>query len=165
MRFAALAAVVLLAPAPALAAASLIEPGWWETTNTVLSPLHSSKTEQRCIGPAQVAKFMEGPGNHIYRCTYPTRVFRDGQIHLKGTCKSRDGAPFPIAGEGTYSRDSFHLDARASAPLGPISLPVHAATDAHRLADACPTPPAETTAAPAGNGTGNGTGNETGNAQ
>jgi hypothetical protein len=123
-----------------------IAPGYWETTNQVLSPLHSTKTERRCIGPAEVAKFMEGPGNHIYRCTYPTKLFHDGHIVLKGSCKSRDGAPFPISGTGTYDRESFHLDARAEAPLGPISLPVHAVTDAHRIADACPAP--STTAAP-----------------
>jgi hypothetical protein len=131
----------------ALAVPQTISPGYWETTNQVLSPLHTSKTERRCIGPAQVAKFMEGPGNHIYRCTYPTKVFQGGQIRLKGSCKSRDGARFPIEGEGTYSRESFHLEARASAQLGPIRLPIHAVTDARRLADACPAP--ETPEAPA----------------
>ena len=134
-------ALMAAAPAPALAQPQTIAPGWWETTNRVLSPLSSSKTEQRCIRPADVAKFMEGPSNHIYRCTYPTKLFHDGRIRLKGSCKSRDGAPFPIEGQGTYSADSFHLDARAVASLGPLSLPVHAVTDAHRLGEACPAPP------------------------
>jgi hypothetical protein len=136
-KLARLAVLGVFAAMPALAQTP-IAPGWWETTNTVLSPLHSAKTERRCIRPADVAKFMEGPGNHIYHCTYPTKVFRDGRIRLKGSCKSRDGAPFPIEGTGTYSRESFHLEAVAHPAIGPITLPVRAATDAHRLAEACP---------------------------
>ena len=135
--------------APAAAQPQAIAPGYWETTNQVLSPLRSTKTERRCIRPADVAKFMEGPGNHIYHCTYPTRVFRDGQIELKGSCKSRDGAPFPIAGSGTFTRESFHLDARASAPLGPVKIPVHAVTDARRLGAECPAEPEPAQSAPA----------------
>ncbi|MDB5447127.1 MAG: hypothetical protein JWQ97_2444 [Phenylobacterium sp.] len=146
LRTAALTLVLAAATAaPAAAQPQTIAPGYWETTNQVLSPLHSTKTERRCIRPADVAKFMEGPGNHIYRCTYPTRVFRDGVIELKGSCKSRDGAPFPIAGSGSFTRESFHLEAQASAPLGPIKIPVRAVTDARRLAAECPAepPPAE----------------------
>jgi hypothetical protein len=89
-----------------------------------------------------VAKFMEGPGNHIYRCTYPTKVFRGGKILLKGSCKSRDKPPFPIEGQGTYTRDSFHLKALAHPMLGPIPLQVRAQTDARRIGDACPIPQA-----------------------
>jgi hypothetical protein len=128
-----------------------IDPGYWETTNRVLSPMRTTKTERRCIGPAQVAKFMEGPGNHIYRCTYPTKVFRDGEILLKGTCRSRNSAPFPIEGRGSYSHDSFHLDAHASAPFGPIHLPIHAVTDARRLGDSCPAREPPPTSDEAGN--------------
>jgi hypothetical protein len=129
-----------------------IDPGYWETTSTVYSPLHSSKTVRRCIRPADIAKFLEGPGNHIYRCTYPTKEFHGGQIRLKGSCQSRDGAPFPIEGEGTYSRNAFRLEAHASAPFGPIHVPVRAGTEARRLGDACPAPePAGTESAAAGN--------------
>jgi hypothetical protein len=144
MRAAVPAFLVLLAASPALGDARTIEPGYWETTNRVLSPIRSTKTERRCIRPADVAKFMEGPGNHIYVCTYPTRSFRNGQIVLRGSCKSRDKPPFPIEGQGTYTAESFRLDAHASPSLGPIPLPIHAVTEAHRLGDACP-PPAPAT--------------------
>ena len=139
--------LTLAAAGPAFAQPQTISPGYWETTNQVISPIHSSKTERRCIRPKDVAKFMEGPGNHIYHCTYPTRVFRDGSIELKGSCKSRDGAPFPIAGTGAYTPDNFHLEARAAAPFGPITLPVRAVTDARRLGADCPAPPAPDDAA------------------
>ena len=143
MRFRfAVAALALFAAAPAFAQPQTIAPGYWETTSQVLSPLHSTKIERRCIGAAQVAKFMEGRINHIYQCTYPTKVTRDGQIVLKGSCKTRDGAPIPVEGEGTYSRETFHLEARGSASLGPITLPLHAVTDARRLGDDCPAPDA-----------------------
>jgi hypothetical protein len=145
-------ALLVLAPASAPAAPRTIEPGWWEATNRVLSPLRSSKTERRCIRPADVAKFMEGPGNHIYRCTYPTKVFRNGRIQLKGSCKSRDRPPFPITGEGTYDADQFHLDARATAMLGPVHLPIRAVTDARRIGDVCPAP--QTPETEAGNASG-----------
>jgi hypothetical protein len=155
-----LAALLILAPAAGRAAETPIDPGYWETTNSVVSPIRSSKTERRCIGAAQVAKFMEGPGNHIYRCTYPTKMFRGGRIVLKGSCKSRDKPPFPIEGQGTYTRDSFHLEALAHPTLGPITLPVRAQTDARRIGDACPAPepaPAPASAAAAAPAGGNDT--------
>jgi len=148
-----LVGLLVLPEAAGAASPQTIAPGYWETTNRVLSPIGHRKTEMRCIRPADVAKFMEGPGNHIYRCTYPTKVFSKGQIRLKGSCKSRDSAPFPIEGAGTYTRDSFYLDAHAVAPLGPLRLPVHAVTEARRIADVCPAP--EATPAPSADEAGN----------
>lgn len=136
------------AVALALAAASsapaaepnAIAPGYWETTNKVLSPFRTTKVERRCIRPQDVAKFMNGPSNHIYTCTYPTRVVNQGSIHLKGSCASRDGKPLPISGEGTFTRDTFHMDAHVGAQLGPLQIPVHAVSDARRLSAECPAP-------------------------
>lgn len=141
---------------PAAAQPDSIAPGYWETTNSVVTPMHSTKVERRCILPKDVAKFMEGPSNHIYKCTYPTRVISNGTISLKGTCATRDGKPIPISGEGTFTRDTFHMEARVGAQFGPMTIPVRATTDARRLGSDCPSggdaaaqPPAAPASAPA----------------
>jgi hypothetical protein len=128
------------------AAQSAINPGYWETTSKSSSPLPASKTERRCIKPQDVAKFMEGKINHIYTCTYPKKDVGGGRIVLEGTCATRDGPPVPISGQGTFTSDTLHIDARATIQFGGLNIPVKASTDAKRLGDACPT----TGAAPAG---------------
>jgi len=128
----------VLPAAVAFAAPESIAPGYWETTNKVLTPMRSTKVERRCILPKDVAKFMEGPSNHIYHCTYPTRVISQGTIRLAGTCATKTGPKLPVSGEGTFTRESFHLEARVGAQVGPMTIPVRAVTDAKRLAAACP---------------------------
>ncbi|THD63962.1 DUF3617 family protein [Phenylobacterium sp.] len=142
----ALPVLSLLALAGPAAAQKAISPGFWETTSKVTSPFPAQKTERRCIQPADVAKFMEGKINHIYKCTYPTKEIGAGKIRLEGSCATKDGAPVPISGSGTFTGDSMHLEARISAQVGALTVPVHAVTDAKRLGDACPDP----AAAPAG---------------
>jgi uncharacterized protein DUF3617 len=136
------AALLALSVAGAAAAQSAISPGYWETTSKVTSPFPTHKTERRCIKPQDVAKFMEGKINHIYTCTYPTKHVGDGKIRLQGTCATRDGPAIPISGEGTFTSDSLHIDARVSPQIGGLSIPVRASTDAKRLGDACPDPAA-----------------------
>jgi hypothetical protein len=144
--------LTLAAPLLALAAAgpasaqSAISPGYWETVSKSSSPLPASKTERRCIKPQDVAKFMEGKINHIYTCTYPKKEVGGGKIHLEGTCSTRDGPAIPISGQGTFTSETLHIDARASIQFGGLSVPVKASTDAKRLGDTCPAPDA----APAG---------------
>jgi hypothetical protein len=137
-----LAVVAIAAPAVAQKA---ISPGYWETTSKVTSPFPTQKTERRCLQAADVAKFMEGKINHIYKCTYPTKEIAGGKIRLEGTCATRDGPPVPISGTGTFSSDAMHLEARVSPQIGGLTIPVHATTDAKRLGETCPDP-----AAPAG---------------
>ena len=127
-----------LALGGAALAQSAISPGYWETTSKVTSPFPTHKTERRCIKPQDVAKFMEGKINHIYTCTYPTKVIADGKMRLEGTCATRDGPPVPISGNGTFTADSMHLEARIAPKIAGLTIPVRAETDAHRLADACP---------------------------
>jgi hypothetical protein len=129
---------IAAAAGPAAAQPDAIAPGYWETNNQVMSPMRSSKIERRCIRPEDVAKFMEGPSNHIYRCTYPTRVIHNGAIRLKGTCATKKGPPVPISGEGAFTRDTFHMEAQVSAPFGPLTVPIRAVTDAKRLGSDCP---------------------------
>jgi hypothetical protein len=138
-----LAALAAAGPATAQTA---ISPGYWETTSKVTAPFPTHKTERRCIKPQDVAKFMEGKINHIYTCTYPTKRVGDGKIRLEGTCATRDGPAIPITGEGAFTADTLHLDARITPQIGGLNIPVKASTDARRLSDACPA----ADAAPAG---------------
>ncbi|THD58038.1 DUF3617 family protein [Phenylobacterium sp.] len=133
------AALALAGPA---AAQKAISPGYWETTNKVTSPFPVSKTEKRCIKPSDVAKFMEGKINHIYTCTYPTKEVGAGKIHLQGTCATRDGPAIPISGEGAFTADTMHIEARIVPQIGGLNMTVHATTDAKRLGDTCPDTPA-----------------------
>jgi hypothetical protein len=140
-----LAAALLMLPFGAAMAAtgpaaaqSAISPGYWETTSKVTSPFPTSKTERRCIKPADVAQFMEGKINHIYTCTYPTKEIGAGKIRLQGTCATRDGPAIPISGQGTFASDTMHLEARIAPQIGGLTIPVRASTDAKRLADSCP---------------------------
>jgi hypothetical protein len=133
-----LLALLATAAASAASAQSAISPGYWETTSKVTSPFPANKTERRCIKPADVAKFMEGKINHIYTCTYPTKEIGGGKIRLEGTCATRDGPPVPISSQGTFNSETMHIEARISVQLGGLSVPVHANTDAKRLAETCP---------------------------
>lgn len=121
--------------APPPPAAEAIEPGYWETTNRVMGV---PKTERRCIRAEDVAKFMQGPHNHNYVCTYPVRVVTNGAIRLEGSCKSHHSAPVPVSGRGTFSAANFHLDARIVTHIAGLDVPVHASTDARRIAAECP---------------------------
>ena len=134
--------LLVLAAAGPVAAQKAISPGYWETTSKVTSPFPTQKTERRCIQPADVAKFMEGKINHIYKCTYPTKEGGGGRMVLKGSCATKDGPPVPISGEGTFTAESMHLEARIVANVGGLNIPVRAVTDARRLGDACPDPAA-----------------------
>ena len=138
---AALATVALAAPLAGAARAeapNAITPGYWETTNQVVSPFPSRKVEKRCIKPADVAKFMNGPSNHIYTCTYPTRDIAAGKIRLAGSCKTRDGKPVPLAGEGAFTADTFSLEVRIRPEIGGVTIPIRARSIARRLGGDCP---------------------------
>ncbi|MBX3486224.1 DUF3617 family protein [Phenylobacterium sp.] len=133
-------ALALALAAPAAHAAATITPGYWESTNRLLSPIRQSKTEKRCITPAEVDKFLSGPSNRHYACTYPTRVFAGGQIRLKGTCVSKKGRKVAVQGTGSYSPDSFSLTAEIATEFLGLDVVGKASTEARRIGDACPSP-------------------------
>lgn len=141
MKLAAPALVALALAVPAHAETP-IAPGYWETTSQVISPIPTKKTEKRCIREEDVEKFIGGAPNRHYTCTYPTREISGGRIRLVGSCKTKNSAPVPVTGQGTYTRDSLRLDARIQAKLGGLTVPVHARTSGKRIADACPAPEA-----------------------
>lgn len=138
-----LLAAVIVTPA----AAQPIQPGYWESTNRLLSPIKQTSTEKRCITPADVEKFMAGPSNRHYACTYPTKVFADGQITLKGSCVSKKGRKVQIEGKGAYTPTSFTLTADVATEFLGLDISGRASTEARRIADACPAPTPPTAAA------------------
>lgn len=139
--FAALAIAGSLVPVSVAAAASAITPGYWESTNKLISPIKQTSTERRCITPADVDKFMAGPSNRHYTCTYPTRRIQDGTITLKGACVSKKGQKVAIAGTGTYSPTSFQLNADIATEFLGLDIAGRASTEARRIGDTCPAPP------------------------
>jgi hypothetical protein len=132
---AALAAGAPLAFAAVTAAAEgqdLIEPGLWQTVSKV-DMVGSEKTEKKCIRRDQVAKFMAGSPNHIYKCNYTSQNIADGQISLKGTCKDKNGIGGTVSTKGTFTRTTLNVTAHVSF----LGLPFTAHLDAKRLGD-CP---------------------------
>ena len=90
----------VLLTSPALAQDTTIQPGYWEVTNKVSAIVSQTKTERRCITPAEVSKFVMGPSNRHYKCDYPTRVFKDGKISLKGQCATKNGSKAALEATG-----------------------------------------------------------------
>lgn len=136
----ALGALALAGPAMA---AETILPGYWESTNRLLSPVRTTDVERRCITPADVQKFMMGPSNRHYTCTYPTKSFAGGKILLKGQCVSKKGRQVEVSGEGSYTPTSFKLTANIATTF--VGLPIwgRASTEARRIGDTCPPKDAE----------------------
>lgn len=136
-KFLGLALLGLIVSAPARAQ-DTIQPGYWEVTNKVEAMISKTSQERRCITPAQAARFDQGPANKRYACTYPTRVFENGRIVLKGTCVDKKGKPAQIAVTGSYSPSTFRMVADVNATLAGAPVNAKFYTDARRLGDACP---------------------------
>ena len=137
------ALLVLGTAAPAAATAQqAITPGYWESTNKLLSPIKQTSTEKRCITPADVDKFMAGPSNRHYACTYPTKVIAGGRITLKGTCVSKKGQKVAVQGSGEYTPTSFTLTADIATEFFGLDIAGRARTEARRIGDTCPPPDA-----------------------
>jgi hypothetical protein len=124
---------------PSLAADTLlIQPGYWDVTNKIEAFVTKTTTEKRCITPASVAKFMLGPSNRHYKCQYPTRIFKDGKITLKGTCASKKGRNVLIEAKGSYSPTYFKLVADVDTTYAGLPLGGTFTTEAKRKGDECP---------------------------
>ncbi|MBS0295478.1 MAG: DUF3617 family protein [Proteobacteria bacterium] len=139
-RLALLALGVICVPALTAAAAphDRIKPGYWEATSKVTSPLPTKKVEKICITPDKVDKYMEGPSNHIYKCTYPTKVIGGGKILLKGDCRDKKGEGGQIEGSGTYSPTTLHVNASVKTKLAGLPITIRASSDLVRIGDICP---------------------------
>jgi hypothetical protein len=117
---------------------STIRPGYWSTTNTVSSPIHQSKTENRCVTQEAIAKFTGCYINHHYKCTCPEESNANGRIIFHGDCVDAKGSHVLIDGEGVYTPTTLQMTAHGRARVLGISVPFSTATDSHWLADACP---------------------------
>lgn len=136
---ASLAAAGLLA-APAVAQeSSTIQPGWWESTNTLNFVIKDVDRERRCITPVDVDKVMSGRINRHYTCTYPEKRVEDGKMFFKGTCVDKRGRKVNVTATGTYSATAFTLSASLSGKVAGVPVSATANTTAKRLGDVCPT--------------------------
>ena len=115
-----------------------ILPGYWESVNKVVFPVVRTTTDRRCITPKDVTKFLLGPSNHIYACTYPTQTVGQGQVSFAGQCVDKKGHRLQISGHGTYTETTLQMTADVTFMLGGVALSGEATTDAHRIGDACP---------------------------
>ena len=113
-------------------------PGYWEVTNTTTVLISSKKTERRCLVASEINKFLTGPSNRHYDCTYPSRSVGGGKIVLKGSCATKKGQVANVTAQGTYSPTTFKLNATLSTKLGGIPLSGANTTVAKRLGDTCP---------------------------
>ncbi|MDB5479348.1 MAG: hypothetical protein JWO83_401 [Caulobacteraceae bacterium] len=132
--FAALAVALAGAARPA----ETIRPGYWESTDRVLSPIRSTKVDRRCIAQKDVEKFMTCYINHHYSCVCPEQSYENGQIRYRGVCTDSKGGRVGIVGRGAYTPTTLHLDADVTFHLAGIPITGQASTDAHRIADDCP---------------------------
>lgn len=136
----ALAGAAASSQAAGAAEEKTILPGYWDVTNKVSAAvvLGQTKKEKRCITPAEVSKFVEGPSNRHYKCTYPTRVFQNGRITLRGSCSTKNGHTAHVQATGTYSPTTFHMTAKINTTYAGIPLSGTATTEARRIGDTCP---------------------------
>jgi hypothetical protein len=118
--------------------AETIRPGYWESTDRVLSPIRSTKIDRRCIAQKDVDKFMSCYINHHYTCACPEQNYDNGQIRYRGVCTDAKGRKVDVVGHGSYTPTTLHLTAEFSFRLVGVPIVGQASTDAHRIADECP---------------------------
>ena len=139
------AAACTLAPASPLALAqdlrhTPILPGYWESTDTVTSPIRQAKTSRKCITRDQIQSYLTGPVNNHYRCHYTDQKIGKSEFSMSGDCVDSSGIPAKVAMQGVYSETSFSVNARVRLMIGGLPIPVNASTDAHRISAECPAP-------------------------
>jgi hypothetical protein len=116
-----------------------VKPGYWETTSRVLSPMHSTDTEQRCVTQDQVRKFMSCYINHHYDCVCAEDVVGGGHVSFKGQCVERkNGSKVGVTGVGTYTDTTLSMSADATFKMLGLPVAAKATIDARRLSDTCP---------------------------
>lgn len=123
---------------PALAAPIL--PGWWESTDTITSPIQQSGTSRKCITEAQIESYLTGPVNNHYACHYTDKKISGGTFSMIGDCVDNNGIPVKVAVSGAYTDTSFTMNGRIRIVIGGLPIPVSASTDAHRISAECPAP-------------------------
>ncbi len=144
-------------PLHSLAAATApILPGYWESTDTVTSPIQQTKTSRKCLTPDQIQSYLTGPVNNHYKCHYTDQKMDGHNFSMTGDCVDSSGIPAKVAIQGVYTPTSFTMNGRIRIIIGGLPIPVSASTDAHRISAECPAPgaaseapsPSPTSAAP-----------------
>lgn len=133
----------LMLAAPAAAQEQTILPGYWDVTNKVSAVISQTKNEKRCITPSEVSKFVMGPSNRHYKCDYPTRIFKNGKITLKGVCSTKNGSKAAVEATGSYSPTTFNMVAKISTTYAGVPLSAQATTTAKRISETCPAAPSQ----------------------
>ena len=113
-----------------------INTGLWEAHTVFLGLI--GKTERWCIKPADISKFLSGPSNHIYQCTYPENSAEHGSIHFKGSCVDKKGQKIKLQGDGDYTPIAMHMKASGSTQWMGIPIGGSATADAHFISATCP---------------------------
>jgi hypothetical protein len=135
-RLAALSLALLAAPTIAGAQPYAINPGYWEVTTNWLGVVN--KTERWCVEPKAIPRFLAGPCNHIYHCTYPVQTFHDGHAHFEGDIRGHDEL-YHVTGGGTYSPTTLDMKMTGAGHwrIVPI-VGAQASMKGHFLSPACP---------------------------
>ena len=133
-----IAAVALAAPAASALADSPypINPGTWEVRTLFLGLVGGS--ERWCVKPQDISKFLSGPSNHIYHCTYPENVTANGQLRFKGTCEDKHGYAGHLQGDGGYTPTTLHMKASGAFKFHGFMLPGSASIQGHFVSEDCP---------------------------
>lgn len=113
-----------------------INPGYWEAKTVYLGLI--SATDRWCIKPKDISKFLSGPSNHIYQCSYPINTAGGGQLHFEGACVDKHGQEIKLSGQGQYTPTTFHMDATGSGQFMGLPITGDATADAQFISAECP---------------------------
>jgi len=109
-----------------------IRPGYWETR---LSALLLGGRDRRCVHPEEVARFVGGPHNSVYACTYPTSVVAGGHVAWHGTCTSHGGQTLRLDADGTYTDTAMDLRGTVRVRLAGVPIAAPFTVRARRLGE------------------------------
>jgi hypothetical protein len=114
----------------------LINTGYWNVTFHYLGLIN--QTERWCIRPKDIEKFMGGPCNHIYHCSYPYHSLGDGKLAFKGEIAGKDEL-YHCQGGGVYTATTLHMGVTCNGHWHIVPVPsASASTDATFIGDTCP---------------------------
>jgi hypothetical protein len=137
LALATIAAPLVAAPLSALAQPAYpINPGTWEVKTLFLGLVGA--TDRWCVKPQDISKFLSGPSNHIYHCTYPENLAANGQLHFKGTCNDKHGYAGHLQGDGQYTPTTLRMNASGAFKFHDILLPGSASIDGRFISSDCP---------------------------
>jgi hypothetical protein len=129
------AVVLLLTPFAAVAQPYPINPGFWEVTTNWLGLFN--KTERYCIAPKDIPRFLSGPCNHIYHCTYPVEHFGNGRAAFEGDIRGNDEL-YHVRGGGNYTPTTLAIHFSGSGHWHIVPITATGAINAHFVSADCP---------------------------